>query len=116
MVRTCVRTYVAFRNAPAQVQQPGLFYIFNRVSNLYIACKYIVKSDYGYCLAAHESTYQDCCYYINQDNEYSLIHTQCAALKLLTLSSGQLDRMLKELAMVLSRSIYELKLKQPTRL
>ena len=77
-VGTYVRgTYVTFRNAPAQVQQPAL-HSYNRMSNMFIACKWISKSDYGFCLAAHESTHQDCGY-VNQDNEYSLIHTQCVA-------------------------------------
>ena len=52
----------------------NLLYTLNRVSNVFIAYKYILKSDYGFCLAAHESAYQDCSY-VNQDNEYSLIHT-----------------------------------------
>ena len=43
-VRTYVRTYVAFRNAPAQVLRALHF----RVSNVFIACKYIVKNDYGF--------------------------------------------------------------------
>ena len=34
-----VRTYVAFHNAPAQVQQPDLHSYLNRVSNVFIACK-----------------------------------------------------------------------------
>ena len=52
-----------------------LLFTLNKVSNIFIACKYILKSDYGFCLTVHESTYQDCAYSVNQDNEYSLIHT-----------------------------------------
>ena len=82
MCRYVVRTYDAFRNAPAQVHvalAAALLFTLNRVSNIFIACKYILKSEYGFCLAAHESTnpLTGC---VNQDNEYSLIHTQCAVL------------------------------------
>ena len=36
---TYVRAYVAFCNAPTQVQQPALHSYLNRVSNVFIACK-----------------------------------------------------------------------------
>ena len=65
--RMCVRTYDASRNALAQVQ--NLLYTLNRVSNIiFIACKYILQKDHGFCLAAHESTYQDWLD-LNRDNK-----------------------------------------------
>ena len=63
-----------------------MLYTLNRVSNVFIACKYIFKSDYGFARLLMNPLTKTAASYLIQDNDYSSSHPKCKLISSLSSS------------------------------
>ena len=77
-VGTYVRTwYVRTSLFAMRPRKCCMLYTLNRVSNVFIACKYIFKNDYGFAWLLMNPLIKTAATSYIQDNEYSFIQCMC---------------------------------------